>query len=145
MNSRKQRRRTATTDKGADALDRRPQRSYHEAAHAVVARKLGQSCIGIMMFPTDHQIALQRRNPQQNDYRPCSHGGSQAQAESPRKLSERCIARTATGGLVPPLPKTLRGVTALRGLPAPRDVLPDGPGATSPALGPSLALSSSSQ
>jgi hypothetical protein len=53
MNSRKQRRRTATTDKGADALDRRPQRSYHEAAHAVVARKLGQSCIGIMMFPTD--------------------------------------------------------------------------------------------
>jgi hypothetical protein len=55
MNSRKQRRRTATTDKGADALDRRPQRSYHEAAHAVVARKLGQSCIGIMMFPTDPQ------------------------------------------------------------------------------------------
>jgi hypothetical protein len=41
--------------KGADALDRRPQRSYHEAAHAVVARKLGQSCIGIMMFPTDPQ------------------------------------------------------------------------------------------
>jgi hypothetical protein len=41
--------------KGAGALDRRPQRSYHEAAHAVVARKLGQSCIGIMMFPTDPQ------------------------------------------------------------------------------------------
>jgi hypothetical protein len=41
--------------KGAGAHDRRPQRSYHEAAHAVVARKLGQSCIGIMMFPTDPQ------------------------------------------------------------------------------------------
>jgi hypothetical protein len=53
MNSRKQRKRTATTDKGADALDRRPQRSYHEAAHAVVARKLGQSC---MIEPTEDDI-----------------------------------------------------------------------------------------
>jgi ATP-dependent Zn protease len=53
MNSRKQRRRTA--GKGAGALDRRPQISYHEAAHAVIARKLGQSCLGIMMFPTDSQ------------------------------------------------------------------------------------------